>query len=305
MPEGRPATIGRVAVLGALVVAATALPGCHFWNRLWGKDTIELEKADIKSMSVDIRKDQKTICPREPVQMAVFAEAVLEGEKEAKSLETWAGRGSVNKNDKLDFVEFAFHSELGAFDGEGWFAPNASLLATAGKEFEIQTVYKKRPDQFSFTTKYKPDYVCIKGGGKHGQAGPGGSHGSSGSPGHDGQLGSTSQAGGRGTPGASGAPGGDAARDSLCRFPHSILALVVVAGCPIPGSRQGERSPGRCAARQNIPPRRLRQPSWSSSRDGSRHPRALRTRRTPAPRPPLGAPPDPVRPSPATRFRPS
>jgi hypothetical protein len=121
-----------------------------FWNRLWGKDTVDLAKADIKSVSVDIRKERKTICPREPVQMAVFVEAILDGDKERKSVETWAGKGSVNKNDKRDFVEFAFHSDLGAFDKEGWFAPNASLLATADKEFEIQTVYKKQPDKFSF-----------------------------------------------------------------------------------------------------------------------------------------------------------
>ncbi len=51
--------------------------GCGFFRRLAGNDTISLEKADVRSMAVDLRKEQKTICPREPVQMAVFAEIVF------------------------------------------------------------------------------------------------------------------------------------------------------------------------------------------------------------------------------------
>lgn len=198
-----------VSALAAGASTAVTLPGCHAWNRLWGKDTVNLEKADIKSMSVDIRKERKTICPREPVQMAVFADVILDGETNQKSFETWAGRGSVNKNDKMEFTEFAFHSDLGEFDGEGWFAPKADLLATADKEFEIKTVFKKRPDKFSFTTKYKPDYQCIKGGGRGGQAGNGGNGGPSGNPGQDGKLGSDSQSGGSGSQGSPGGPGGD------------------------------------------------------------------------------------------------
>ncbi|HEY8039997.1 MAG TPA: hypothetical protein VIF15_09400 [Polyangiaceae bacterium] len=212
MNNRRFSSVSRHLVLAStLVVGSGSLAGCHFWNRLWGKDTIDLSKADVKSMSVDIRKERKTICPREQVQMAVFAEAVLEGDKEKKSFETWAGKDGVNKNDKLDFVDFAFHSDLGAFDESGWFAPNANILATAAKEFEIKTVYKKRPDKFSFTTKYKPDYQCIKGGGKGGQAGNPGSGGESGPQGHDGQMGSDSQGGGDGSDGGQGGSGGDGA----------------------------------------------------------------------------------------------
>jgi hypothetical protein len=201
------------ALSALLLVSAGALPGCHFWNRLWGKDSVDLSKADVQSMSVDIRKDRKTICPREQVQMAVFADIVPEGEKDKKSVETWAGRGSVNKNDKMDFVDFAFHSEQGAFDETGWFAPDHNLLSTTDKEFEIKTVFKRRPDKFSFTTKYKPDYQCIKGGGKGGQAGAEGSGGSGGSGGNGmTPSGSTVQAqsgqrGGDGPGGASGSGG--------------------------------------------------------------------------------------------------
>ena len=100
-------------------------------------------------MSVDIRRQQKTICPREPVQMAIFADVVLDGDKSAEAARDVAGPQGVNKNDKLDFVDFAFHSEQGKFDRDGWFAPNPNVLATAGKEFEIKSVFSRRPDKFS------------------------------------------------------------------------------------------------------------------------------------------------------------
>lgn len=208
-----------------LVGAGSLLGGCHVWNRLWGKDTIDLSKADVKSMSVDIRKERKTICPREQVQMAVFADAILDGEKDKKSYETWAGK-NANKNDKLDFVDFAFHSDQGQFDKDGWFQPNASVLATTDKEFEIKTVYKKQPDKFSFTTKYKPDYQCIKSGGKDGQAGGGGESGPSGQSGQDGQMGSDSQAGGSGTSGGQGGPGGDGSAGGA--GPHIVAYATMV-----------------------------------------------------------------------------
>jgi hypothetical protein len=117
--------------------------------------------------------------------------------------------GSVNKNDKLDFVDFAFHSEQGKFDQNGWFAPNPNLLATAGKEFEIKSVYRRRPDKFSFTTTYKPDYSCIKGAGGSASSGSPGNTGSAGQHGKEGQTGSTSRAGGNGGDGGNGSPGGN------------------------------------------------------------------------------------------------
>jgi hypothetical protein len=209
MNSPRRSAVSRSLLVASALAVGASVAGCHVWNRLWGKDTVNLDKADIKSMSVDIRKERKTICPREQVQMAVFADVILDGEKEKKSFETWAGRGSVNKNDKLDFVEFAFHSELGQFDRDGWFAPSNNILATTDKEFEIKTVFKKQPDKFSFTTKYKPDYQCIKGGGGGGQPGNGGNGGPSGESGRDGQLGSDSQSGGSGSQGGAGGPGGD------------------------------------------------------------------------------------------------
>jgi uncharacterized membrane protein YgcG len=193
------------------LVAVTALSsatGCAALRRLAGNDTINLEKAEVKTMSVDIRRQQKTICPRDSVQMAIFADVVLDGDKAAKQVETWQGRAGVNKNDKLDFVEFAFQSDQGAFDRDGWFAPNRDLQTTVAKEFSIKSVYRRRPDKFSFTTTYKPDYSCIKEGGKGGTAGQEGPAGSDGSSGKSGQSGSASSSGGEGGDGGSATSGG-------------------------------------------------------------------------------------------------
>jgi hypothetical protein len=195
----------RIAIAIALL---STLAGCSVFRRIGGNDTISLEKAEVKSMSIDLRRQNKTICPREPVQMAVFAEVVLEGDKNAKPVETYAGHGDVNKNDKLDFVDFAFHSEQGKFDRDGWFAPNPNVLATAGKEFEIKSVFRRRPDKFSFTTTYKPDYGCIKAAGGGGGPGSSGNMGGAGAAGKDGSGGSDKAAGGAGGDGAPGMPGG-------------------------------------------------------------------------------------------------
>lgn len=175
-----------------MALFASSSTGCAACRRLSGEDTVNLDKSDVKSMAVDIRRQQKTICPREPVQMAVFMEVTLDGDKAPKQVETWTGRVGTNKNDKLDFTDFAFASAQGSFDQGGWFTPNPNVLVTAARELEIRTVYKRRPDKFSFTTTYKPDYACIKDTGHDGQPGGGGSaggSGGSGSNGGDGQAG--------------------------------------------------------------------------------------------------------------------
>ncbi len=218
-----------VPPVALLALLATTASGCSFFRGLAGTNSVDLTKADVKTMAVDIRKDRKTICPREPVQMAIFAEVVLEGENAPKKLETWAGHEGANKNDKLDFPDFAFHSDQGAFDKDGWFSPATSLLATVDKEFEIKSVYKRRPDQFSFTTKYKPDYQCIKGAGKDGAFGPSGSAGDSGKQGTSGQSGSSSSAGGDGTAGGLGGHGGDGGSGSAGA---KLVVFVTMAKTP-------------------------------------------------------------------------
>lgn len=214
----------RLVLAAGIVAIATS--GCGFFRRLAGTDTISLEKAEVKSMSVDLRRQNKTICPRESVQMAVFAEVVLEGDKQGKQVETWAGHDGANKNDKLDFTEFAFHSEQGQFDRDGWFSPNPNLLLTAGKEFEIKSVFRRRPDKFTFTTSYKPDYTCIKGAGGGGAPGHDGEAGNPGQAGKEGRTGSSSQAGGPGGDGGVGTPGGQGSDGAP--GPHLVAYATLV-----------------------------------------------------------------------------
>jgi hypothetical protein len=192
-----------------VLASAAALGGCGVLKSLIGRNTVSLENANVTSMGVDIRKEQKTICPRERVQMAVFVKAALEGEKEVKEFETWQGDDGANRNGKLEFDEFAFHSPLGKFDENGWFTPDPDVLASVSKEFELKSVYRRRPDKFSFTTTYKPDYACIKQGGKSGAAGQPGSSGSSGTSGSTGSSGSATSAGSNGGDGQPGGNGGD------------------------------------------------------------------------------------------------
>jgi len=192
----------------SLGLLAGSVTGCGALRRMSGSDTVSLEKAEVKSMSVDLRRPQKTICPREPVQMGVVAEVTLEGDKASKTVETWVGRAGANKNDKLEFTDFAFQSEQGTFDGDGWFTPSPNLLQTAAKEFEIKSVYKRRPDKFSFATTYKPDYGCIKEGGATGGGGQNGAQGSQGVPGKAAASGAAGAPGSSGSDGGSGAGGG-------------------------------------------------------------------------------------------------
>ena len=64
------------AFVGAAILVTSA--GCAVFKRLAGKDALSLEKADVRQMGVDIRKSQKTICPRARVQMAVFADVLFD-----------------------------------------------------------------------------------------------------------------------------------------------------------------------------------------------------------------------------------
>lgn len=198
--------------LTGLILFASAGIGCGVLRTLAGANTVDLEGADVKSMSVDIRKGDKTICPRERVQMAVFADVVLAGKAQVEKLETWTGGAGANRNGKLDFADFAFHSEHGRFDASGWFIPKADVQATAAQEFSIRSVYRRRPDKFSFTTTYKPDYRCIREVGREGPAGPMGRPGDGGRSGESGSSGSSSSAGGAGRDGTPGSPGGSGAQ---------------------------------------------------------------------------------------------
>jgi hypothetical protein len=197
----------RQALVAVAITGAVA--GCAALRSLAGRNTVDLQGADLRAMGVDIRKQEKTICPRERVQMAVFADVVLRGETAVQKLETWHGGSDANRNGKLEFDPFAFHSPQGSFDQLGWFTPNPDLLATSGREFELRTVYRQRPDKFSFETSYKPDYRCITSGGGGGPDGAAGSAGPAGGSGESGSFGSSQSAGGSGGDGRAGGNGAD------------------------------------------------------------------------------------------------
>jgi hypothetical protein len=191
----------------ALAALALPLAGCVVLDRLGGTDTVDLRRATIRRMNVTLRKPTQTICPREQVQLDVAMTAVPEGGKEEKTYETWAGRGAVNKNDHLDFSDFAFQSDQGQFDKDGWLAPLQALTATAGHEIVVHVVYNPSPLIFSSTYKWKPDYACITSASAAGQAGVAGGVGKDGAPGKPGDAGGVMNAGGDGRDGAVGGVG--------------------------------------------------------------------------------------------------
>ncbi|MEM9695051.1 MAG: hypothetical protein AAGA56_21090 [Myxococcota bacterium] len=204
MTTSRSTLVRRGTVLtGAFIIASTAT-GCGFFKSLFGQNTVDLEGAQIEEMSVDIRKERKTICPRERVQLAVFLKAKLKGEDEVKQFETWAGEAS--HNDKLEFRDFTFLPNVGRVDDEGWYYPPENIVTTIGRPMEITTVYRPMPDKFTMAMDYKPDYRCVSKSGRTGQAGRAGQPGADGAKGESGRDGDANTAG---APGGAGAPGTD------------------------------------------------------------------------------------------------
>jgi hypothetical protein len=199
--------LGRWVLVLSLLAACGLASGCKVFRRIAGKDTILLDEYNVQSMSVDIRKEMKTICPLEGTQMAVFVSASHQEEPgTVQNFETWVGRG--RHNDMLDFANFAFHSELGQFDEHGFFHPTGGVVPTIAREFEIDIVLKKQPDKFSFHVSYKPDYRCVGGQSHDGQPGMSGQDGMSGNSGMTGSYGGEGP-GGDGTDAGSGGNGGD------------------------------------------------------------------------------------------------
>jgi len=198
----------RVALLAALVVSALA--GCTVYKQMMGEDTVSLEGADVQRMDVDIRRPVKSICPRESVQMWVSVEARLPDQKSAARLETWVGDHRARRNGMLDFGNFTFQSGQGVVDEFGWFRPHGNMLATVDRGFEILTALRFRPDRFTETRRYPPDYTCVRTAGAAGAPGRSGSDGTTGtwgSSGGDDRSGYPGQGGAAGEPGGSGQPG--------------------------------------------------------------------------------------------------
>jgi hypothetical protein len=193
--------VRRRLLLATLVLAGLA--GCTMYRKMMGEDTVSLEGADVERMEVDIRRAAKTICPREPVQLWIAVDAKLADQKTVSRLETWVGDRSARRNGMLDFGNFTFASGQGTVDEFGWFQPNGDMLATVERGFEIRTALRFRPEQFTESRSYPPDYSCVQTVGGIGQAGHAGSDGSAGS---DGGRGS-GWSGGWGSSGQSGASG--------------------------------------------------------------------------------------------------
>jgi hypothetical protein len=210
----------------ALVFLALPLAGCNVLNRISGTDTVDLRRATIRRMNVALRKTDQTVCPREQVQMGVFMTAIPEGGKEEKTYETWVGRGAVNKNDALDFTDFAFQSDVGQFDKDGWFAPLADLRATAGHELVVHVTYNPSPLIFTYTYKWKPDYACITSATASGPAGVAGATGKDGAPGKIGDGGGVMSSGGDGHDGAIGGVGADGTNGGPAQKVHAVVTYV-------------------------------------------------------------------------------
>jgi hypothetical protein len=211
------------------LMAAAAVPllaGCNVLQRLQGTATVDLSRAALRRMTVSLRKEEQTVCPREQVQMAVFITAIPDGAKDETTFETWAGRGQVNKNDRLEFTDFTFQSEQGKFDRDGWFAPLEALPATAGHEFVVHATYNPSSAIFSYTYKWKPDYGCITSAASSGQGGVAGGPGKDGVPGKMGDAGGVMSAAGDGQDGAPGGPGGDGASGTAGPKIHAIVTYV-------------------------------------------------------------------------------
>jgi hypothetical protein len=258
---------GGIAGVG---LALLALAGCTAYRQLTGEDTVSLEQAEVLRMEVDLRRPVKAICPREPVQMHVRVDARLPGQSSVSRLETWEGGPEVRRNGKLDFGNFEFTSGQGTFDQHGFFRPVGDVLATVERGFAIRTAFRHRPDRFTETRGYSPDYSCIRSAGGAGEHGDSGSSGRDGSNGYIGREGSAGEPGGPGTPGEPGETGGPgprlqafatyvrtrfhprlvavriegAVRDLVLAVPDQELVLLAVGGPGGPGGAGGDGGDG-------------------------------------------------------------
>ena len=216
------------SVLGGFL--ATTVLGCAVLRSLAGTNSVDLEGADMRSMGVDIRKQEKTICPRERVQMAVFANVVLKGESQPKKLETWAGAPGANRNGKLSFEDFAFHSAQGSFDADGWFTPNRDVLATVDKELSLETVFGAAPTSSRSPPATSPTTAAFTASGRAGGWDLRGhrvrrKRRSSGSSGSEHRAGRSGDRGRTGSPGGSGGQG--AAVPTLVAFATYVKTPVL------------------------------------------------------------------------------
>lgn len=200
---------------------------------------VNMDKWQVLKMSVDLRAEDKRICPGQAVQM--LATADLKHIKRDKTKTVTTSEGERQQINKLSFDLFEFNSDQGTFNEWGIFTPNPDVLATAVSGFKIDTKYLREPAKYSFANEYKPSYDCITSAGAMGATGQSGMSGSTGDSGASGSGGSSSEAGGNGGQGGQGGNGTDGgpggpglsltAYATVVRTPHyDHLVLLKVTG---------------------------------------------------------------------------
>ncbi len=200
---------------------------------------VNMDNWEVLKMKVDLRADDKRICPGQPVQMIAVAD--LKHKKRDKTKTVSTSEGERQQINALEFSLFEFSSEQGTFNEFGVFSPNPNVLATAASGFKLDTKYLRDPAKFSFNNEYKPSYDCITRAGAFGPGGPSGSSGAMGSSGSSGSGGSSSDPGGSGGAGGPGGPGTDGgaggpglqitAYATVVKTPHyDHLVLVKITG---------------------------------------------------------------------------
>ncbi|MBC8067275.1 MAG: hypothetical protein IAG13_02990, partial [Deltaproteobacteria bacterium] len=183
--------------ISARPLAALVLASCSF-SASGGVSltpTVRMDRWDVQSIAVALRSERAGICPRESVQLAVFAEADHRKRDKHKRLETWAGQRGGGLG-HMGFEEFSYTLTGGELDPRtGWFTPNPDMLATAATGFGFEVRYKREPDVAPASKRVAPIYDCVSWLGASGPAGAGGSYGAAGAVGNDGTSGSESSAG--------------------------------------------------------------------------------------------------------------
>lgn len=192
-----------------LAVSLLAAPGCFFAVNTILKTTVNMEKWNVSKVTLQLRGGDR-ICPREPIQLGVLADARHVKRDKAKQHETWTGPADKGSRiGKMAFTEFAFTVDGGEVDAEsGWFTPNREVLATVGG-FNLTAQYKRQKEVPAATIAVPPTYACITSGGAAGAMGSFGDGGISGGQGDAGASGGSDASGGSGGNGTAGGQGGN------------------------------------------------------------------------------------------------
>jgi hypothetical protein len=194
-------TSRRMSWLALGLVPAMLLGGCP---RMMGRATISLKDKNVTKIQAGAITPTATACPGQPVMLKVYATTA-----DNKTFETWEPLpdGSVNKNDKLDFGEFAYAASSGTIDPEtGLFTPPADPLTNFDQPYTIAVslIYNS---SIASALSLSPDYACIKFADWRAMPGSTGQSGYSGYGGSYGSDGGTDRSGGNGSDGSSGQDG--------------------------------------------------------------------------------------------------